>query len=52
MEESDPGHISQTRTHGKRTEAIPVSRGREADSEYKKEYGYDPTHPDADKDGM
>jgi len=52
LEESDQGHILQTRTLGKRTEAIPRVMGEESQvPNLKKNTVYDPTHPDADKDG-
>jgi flagellar basal-body rod protein FlgC len=52
MENTEPGHIPETRTVGKRTESIPLVRGSEIEiPNLKKNVVYDPTHPDADKDG-
>jgi flagellar basal-body rod protein FlgC len=52
MENTEPGHIPETRTAGKRSEGIPLVQGKEIEiPNIKKNIVYDPTHPDADKDG-
>lgn len=52
MQGDEPGHILQTRTAGRRNEAVPLVKGSEVEMpNMKKNVVYDPTHPDADKDG-
>jgi len=52
MEVTDPGHIPVTMSSGNRTETVPFVKGNEVQiPNMKKNMVYDPTHPDADKDG-
>ena len=52
MQNTEPGHIPQTRTSGSRTESVPLVKGSEIEiPNRKKNVVYDPAHPDADKDG-
>jgi flagellar basal-body rod protein FlgC len=52
METNAQGHIDRAGASGKRKEEIPLVKGSEVTiPNMKKNIVYDPTHPDADKDG-